>query len=189
MPFRGVLPDPGTPRRTFPTAPRGKSRTRAILHFGHRRSRRPADDRLRIPGDRNTRSPHTKEAGFLTRLFPRERWYAELGYLLPSSIGPAVKTRCIGSSSWLASYLYYTRSRHFRYALNGWEDHFGPAAVGRVGEPVLPAHVGVAVVLPLLFSSQFQGRQCNCRPNSAQPTAGAGEIGIVPDCRRTGSLV
>ena len=49
------------------------------------------------------RSPQGKR-GFLLRLFPRERRYAELGYLLPFPIGPTVKTRCIGSSSWLASY-------------------------------------------------------------------------------------
>ena len=88
---------------------------------------RPASGRRPIAnfGDRKARSPHS-EAGFLTRLFPRERRYAELGCLLPSSIGPAVKTRCIGPSSWLASDFHYTRSRHLSYALNGWEDRFWP---------------------------------------------------------------
>ena len=33
------------------------------------------------------------------RVCLRERRYADLGYLLPCSIGPAVKTRCIGPSS------------------------------------------------------------------------------------------
>ncbi len=51
----------------------------------------------------------TENAGFLLRLFPRQRRHAELGYLLPSPIGPAVKTRCIGPSSWLASYLYCSK--------------------------------------------------------------------------------
>jgi hypothetical protein len=38
------------------------------------------------------------------RVFPRERRHAELGYLLPICLGPTVKTRCVGASSWLASY-------------------------------------------------------------------------------------
>ena len=35
----------------------------------------------------------TEDAGFLLRVFPRERRYAELGYLLPFYLGLAVKTR------------------------------------------------------------------------------------------------
>ena len=58
---------------------------------------------------KNNKKPAQREAGFLLRLFPRERRYADLGYLLPSSIGPAVKTRCIGPSSWLASYTYCSK--------------------------------------------------------------------------------
>jgi hypothetical protein len=40
----------------------------------------------------------------LLRVVRRERRYADLSYLLPFCLGPAVKTRCIGPSSWLASY-------------------------------------------------------------------------------------
>ena len=54
---------------------------------------------------RKARSP-LNEAGFLLRVFPRERQYAELGYLLPFFLRLAVKTRCIGPSSWHALYLY-----------------------------------------------------------------------------------
>ena len=50
------------------------------------------------------KKPAQEEAGFLLRVFLRGRRYAELSYLLPFPIGPAVKTRCIGPSSWLASY-------------------------------------------------------------------------------------
>lgn len=40
------------------------------------------------------------------RVFSRQRRYADLGYLPPIIyFGPAVKTRCIGSSLRLASYL------------------------------------------------------------------------------------
>jgi len=56
------------------------------------------------------------KAGFLLRLFPRERRYADLGCLLPVSIGPAVKTRCIGPSSWHISYIYPSTARTFGYA-------------------------------------------------------------------------
>ena len=45
----------------------------------------------------------------------RERRYAELGYLLPIFIGPAVKTRCVGPSSWHAIYVYPTTVRTFGY--------------------------------------------------------------------------
>ena len=38
-----------------------------------------------------TRSPHNEEADFLLRVFPRERRYAELGYLLPVYFRPTVK--------------------------------------------------------------------------------------------------
>ena len=46
----------------------------------------------------------TPRGGLLVRIFSLERRYADLGYLLPMfPIGPAVKTRCIGSPTWLAS--------------------------------------------------------------------------------------
>ena len=46
---------------------------------------------------RKARSP-LKEAGFLLRVFSRERRYAEPGYLLPFYFRLAEKTRCIGPS-------------------------------------------------------------------------------------------
>ena len=64
---------------------------------------------------RKAKSP-LKEAGFLLRVFPRERQYAELGYLLPSYFGLAVKTRCIGPSSWHALHLYPITVRTFGHA-------------------------------------------------------------------------
>ena len=42
---------------------------------------------------------HTARGGLLVRVFLRERRYADLGYLLPFYLGPAVKTRCIGPFS------------------------------------------------------------------------------------------
>jgi hypothetical protein len=58
----------------------------------------------------------TEDAGFLLRVFPRERQYAELGYLLPFYLRLAVKTRCIGPSSWHAIYIYPTTVRTFGHA-------------------------------------------------------------------------
>ena len=68
---------------------------------------------LPAPAPRETRSPHS-EAGFLMRVVPKERRYAELGYLLPFYLGPAVKTRCVGPSSWLASYLQASMVSEFQ---------------------------------------------------------------------------
>ena len=68
----------------------------------------------------------TEDAGFLLRVFPRQRRYAELGYLLPFYLGPAVKTRCIGPSSWHALYLYAITVRIFGYASVG----HGPEGAG-----------------------------------------------------------
>jgi hypothetical protein len=64
---------------------------------------------------RKARSP-LKDPGFLLRAFPRERQYAELGYLLPFYLRLAVKTRCIGPSSWHAVYIYPITVRTFGYA-------------------------------------------------------------------------
>ena len=64
---------------------------------------------------RKARSP-LKDAGFLLRVFPRERHYAELGYLLPFYLRLAVKTRCIGPSSWHAIYIYPITVRTFGHA-------------------------------------------------------------------------
>ena len=44
----------------------------------------------------------TEEAGFLLRVLPRERQYAELGYLLPFYLRLSVETQCVGPFSWLA---------------------------------------------------------------------------------------
>ncbi len=65
------------------------------------------------------------------RLFPRERRYADPGYLLPVSIGPAVKTRCIGSSSWLASYLYCSKvlQNRQRFCSGFFGSAFSPAVL------------------------------------------------------------
>jgi len=64
---------------------------------------------------RKARSP-LKDAGFLLRAFPRERQYAELGNLLPFYFRLAVKTRCIGPSSWHAVYIYPITVRTFGHA-------------------------------------------------------------------------
>jgi hypothetical protein len=64
---------------------------------------------------RKARSP-LKDAGFLLRVCPRERQYAEIGYLLPFYFGLAVKTRCIGPSSWHALYIYPIRVWTFGHA-------------------------------------------------------------------------
>ena len=61
----------------------------------------------------------TKDAGFLLRVFPRERHYAELGYLLPFYLRLAVKTRCVGPSSWHAIYIYPTTVWTFGYNPDG----------------------------------------------------------------------
>ena len=53
---------------------------------------------------KKNKKPAHREAGFLLRVFRRERRNAELSYLLSICFGPAVKTRCVGPSSWLASY-------------------------------------------------------------------------------------
>ena len=58
----------------------------------------------------------TEDAGFLLRVFPRERRYAELGYPLPIFIERAVKTRCVGPSSWHTLYIYPSTVRTFGYA-------------------------------------------------------------------------
>jgi hypothetical protein len=58
----------------------------------------------------------TEDAGFLLRVCPRERQYAELGYLLPFYLRLAVKTRCIGPSSWHAIHVYPSTVRIFGYA-------------------------------------------------------------------------
>ena len=58
----------------------------------------------------------TEDAGFLLRVFPRERQYAELGYLLPFYLRLTVKTRCIGPSSWHALYIYPITVRTFGHA-------------------------------------------------------------------------
>ena len=76
------------------------------------------------------------EAGFLLRVFLRERRYAELGYLLPFPIGPAVKTRCIGPSSWLASYMIDYHG-------------FGHSAIPRMGRGTTSAN-SLAKVLAVL---------------------------------------
>ena len=43
------------------------------------------------------KKPAHEEAGFCC-LLPRERRYAELGYLPPNFLGSTVKTQCIGPS-------------------------------------------------------------------------------------------
>jgi len=58
----------------------------------------------------------TEDAGFLWRVFPRKRRYAELSYLLPLYLGLAVKTRCVGPSCWHALYMYHTTARTIGYA-------------------------------------------------------------------------
>ena len=78
----------------------------------------PSPDRIDAAAPRNARSP-LKVAGFLWRVFPRERRYAELGYLLPFYLGLAVKTRCVGPSSWHALYIYRTTVRTFGYNPDG----------------------------------------------------------------------
>ncbi len=65
---------------------------------------------------KKSEKPVREEVGFLLRVFPRERRYAELGYLLPFYLRPAVKTRCIGPSSWHAIYIYPNTVRTFGYA-------------------------------------------------------------------------
>jgi len=79
------------------------------------------------------------EAGFLLRVFPKERRYAELGYLLPILIGPAVKTRCVGPSSWHAIYIYPTTVRTFGYT---------PVGHGARPQPIL-AEVNDPPTIPL----------------------------------------
>jgi hypothetical protein len=48
----------------------------------------------------------------LARIVSGEGRYADLSCLLPYYLGPAVKTRRIGSSSQLTSYFYYSRDHH-----------------------------------------------------------------------------
>lgn len=68
------------------------------------------------------------DGGFLLRVYPRERRYAELGYLLPFYLRLAVKTRCVGPSSWHALYVHPTTVRTFGYA-----------PVGHSAEGAMPA--------------------------------------------------
>ena len=72
----------------------------------------------RDPSSRKARSPHQR-CGLPVACFPRERRYAELGYLLPFLSQAAVETRCIGPSSWHALYIYPTTVRTFGYAPDG----------------------------------------------------------------------
>ncbi len=69
------------------------------------------------------------EAGFFLRVFLRKRRYANLGHLLPMfPIERAVKTRCVGPPSRLASHLkYITRHKH----CNGVLNQLGEAAEGQ----------------------------------------------------------
>jgi hypothetical protein len=75
-----------------------------------------------------TQEALTKDAGFLLRVFPRERRHAELGYLLPFYLGLAVKTRCVGPSPWHALYIYPNMVRTFGYAPVG--HHYWPVCLG-----------------------------------------------------------
>ena len=80
-----------------------------LAHFDHKGLLRP-----RQPQEKQ--EALTEESGFLLRVFPRERRYAELGYLLPIYLRLAVKTRCVGPSSWHALYSYLITLRTFGYA-------------------------------------------------------------------------
>jgi hypothetical protein len=77
----------------------------------------------------------TEDAGFLLRVFPRERRYAELSYLLPFYLGLAVKTRCVGPSSWHALYIYPTTVRKVGYAPVGHGNFCDGQGGGTAGNP------------------------------------------------------
>jgi hypothetical protein len=54
---------------------------------------------------KKNKKPVQDRDGLLVACFsPKERRNAELSYLLSIFFGPTVKTRCVGSSSRLASY-------------------------------------------------------------------------------------
>ena len=72
---------------------------------------------VRLPAKK--RKKPTQRCGLLVACFPRERQYAELSYLLPFYLGLAVKTRCIGPSSWHVIYIYPSTVRIFGYASVG----------------------------------------------------------------------
>ena len=58
----------------------------------------------------------TETAGFLLRVSKKRR-YADLGYLLPFYLRLAIKTRCIGPSSWDAIYIYVSTVRTIGYPI------------------------------------------------------------------------